>query len=211
VSGLWRAFLRLFFRLLYNECAWSYDAVAWLVSLGRWKAWGRTTVAHLCGERVLELGHGPGHLLVAMADRGLAPVGLDLSPRMGCQAQQRVHRAGKAVPLLRACAQTLPFRNDSFDSAVAAFPTEFIVDPRTLQEVARVLRPGGRLVVALWTHFEGVGLMARFLRGLYRVTGQNEPVPDAFKPWLEEMGLSPRVLWEQVGRTTVMLVVAEKG
>jgi hypothetical protein len=53
--------------------------------------------------------------------------------------------------------------------------------------------------------------MARFLRGLYRVTGQNEPALDAFKPWLEEIGLSPHVLWEQVGSTSVMLVVGEKG
>jgi ubiquinone/menaquinone biosynthesis C-methylase UbiE len=209
VCGLWRAFLRVFFRLLYNEFAWVYDVVAWLVSLGEWKAWGRTTLAHLCGEQVLELGHGPGHLLVAMAERGLAPVGLDASPQMGRQAQKRVLRAGLTAPLLRARAQSLPFRTASLDSIVATFPTEFVVDPRTLREVTRALGPGGRLVVALWIRFEGTGVAARFLRGLYRVTGQNEPAPDAFKPWLEEMGLSPRVVWEQVGRTAVMLVVAE--
>jgi ubiquinone/menaquinone biosynthesis C-methylase UbiE len=211
VCGLWRAFLRLFFRLLYNQLAWSYDVVAWLVSLGDWKAWGRTTLAHLCGERVLDLGHGPGHLLVAMAERGLAPVGLDLSPHMGRQAQRRMRRAELTVPLLRARAQALPFPTASLDSVVATFPTEFIVDPRTLREVTRALRPGGRLIVAVWVRFEGTGLMARFLRGLYRATGQNEPAPDAFKPWLKEMGLSPRVVWERVGRTAVMLVVAERG
>jgi ubiquinone/menaquinone biosynthesis C-methylase UbiE len=211
VCGLWRASLRLFFRLLYNELAWSYDVVAWLVSLGQWKAWGRTTLAHLCGERVLELGHGPGYLLLAMAERGLAPVGLDRSPHMGRQAQRRVRCAGLTVPLLRARAQALPFRTASLDSIVATFPTEFIVDPRTMREVSRTLRPDGRLVVAVWTYFEGAGLMARFLRGLYHVTGQNEPAPDAFKPWLEDMGLSPRVVWERVERTAVMLVVAEKG
>jgi ubiquinone/menaquinone biosynthesis C-methylase UbiE len=210
VCRLWYAFLRLFFQLLYNECAWSYDGVAWLVSLGQWRAWGRTTVAHLHGERVLELGHGPGHLLVAMAEHGLAPLGLDLSPHMGRRAQRRVRRRGLAIPLLRARAQALPFQSGSLDSVVATFPTEFVVDPRTLLEVTRALRPDGRLVVAVWARFEGAGLAARFLRGLYRVTGQNEPAPDLFQPYLEGLGLSPRVVWEQVGRTTVMLVVGKK-
>jgi len=39
---LWWAFLRLFFRLLYNEFACTYDLVAWVASLGQWNAWGRT-------------------------------------------------------------------------------------------------------------------------------------------------------------------------
>jgi ubiquinone/menaquinone biosynthesis C-methylase UbiE len=211
VFGLWRALLRLFFRLLYNEFAWSYDVVAWLVSFGQWKAWGRTALAHLRGERVLELGHGPGHLVMAMAEHGWAPVGLDLSPYMGCQAQRRIRRADLTTPLLRARAQELPFRTASLDTVVATFPTEFIVDPRTLREVARTLKPGGRLVVAAWVRFEGAGLMARFLRGLYHVTGQSEPVPDLFEPRLEELGLSPGVMWERVGRTVVMLILAERG
>jgi SAM-dependent methyltransferase len=211
VCGLRHAFLRLFFRLLYNDFAWIYDAVAWLVSLGEWKAWGRTTLAHLCGKQVLELGHGPGHLLVAMAERGLVPMGLDLSPHMGRQAQQRIRRTGLTIPLVRARAQALPFRSASLDSVVATFPTEFIVDPRTLREVTRAIRPGGRLVVAVWIRFEGTGFRARFLRGLYRVTGQNQPSPDALKPSLEEMSLSSHVVWERVRRTGVMLVVAEQG
>ena len=148
---------------------------------------------------------------MAMAGQGLAPLGLDLSPHMGRQAHRRMQRAELIIPLLRARAQALPFRTASLDSVVATFPTEFIVDPRTLREVTRALRSGGRLIVAVWSRFEGTGFLARFLRGLYRVTGQNEPGPDAFKPWVEGMGLSPRVVWEPVGRTTVMLVVAERG
>jgi ubiquinone/menaquinone biosynthesis C-methylase UbiE len=210
MCGLWRAFLRFFFRLLYNEFAWSYDVVAWLVSLGLWKAWGRTTLTHVTGARVLELGHGPGHLLVAMAKRGLAPIGLDVSTHMGRQAHSRLQRSGLTIPLLRAHSQALPFRDGSLDSIVATFPTEFIVDPRTLREVTRALVPGGHLVVAAWASFEGTGVMTRLLRGLYRVTGQNEPAPDTFKPFLEEMGMRLQVVRERVGRTTVMLMVAEK-
>jgi ubiquinone/menaquinone biosynthesis C-methylase UbiE len=206
----WRAFLRLFFRLLYNEFAWSYDVVASLVSLGRWKAWGRATLPHLRGERVLELGHGPGHLLVALEREGFDPVGLDLSPHMGRQAQVRLRSAGLSVPPVRGRAQALPFRDGSFDTVVATFPTGFIVDPATLREVTRATSPKGRLVVALGARFEGEGLFASFLTWVYRVTGQNEPSPDAFGPWLEEAGLSPRTVCERVGQTTVLLVVAEK-
>jgi len=137
---LWWAFLRLFFRLLYQECAWAYDLVAWLVSLGQWKAWTCTALRHLGGRRVLELAHGPGHLLVAMAAGGLDPVGLDLSPYMGRLARKRLRSAGVAVPLVRARAQALPFCDGCFDSAVATFPTEFILAPTTLRETARVLR-----------------------------------------------------------------------
>ena len=96
------------------------------------------------------------------------------------------------------------------DAVVATFPTGYILDPRSLEEVTRTVRPGGRLVVALGARFEGEGLVASFLTWLYHVTGQSEPSPDAFVRWLEEMGLSSRLVREQVGRTTVHLIIAEK-
>lgn len=92
MTSLWRSFIRTFFRLLYHELAWTYDLVAWFVSFGQWKAWGRAAISRLRGPRVLELAHGPGHLLVAMTRAGLAPVGLDLSPQMGRLARARLER-----------------------------------------------------------------------------------------------------------------------
>jgi len=210
MQDLWRAFLRLFFRLLYNELAWSYDIVAWLVSLGQWRAWGRTTLAHLQSDRVLELGHGPGHLLVTLARQGFAPVGLDLSPAMIRQAKKQTHRIPLKVPLVRARTQALPFRDGSFDNVVATFPTEFIVHPQTLREITRALVSEGRLIVAAGCRFGGKGLLSSLLNWLYRVTGQNQPTTDAFLPGLEEIGLSPRITWEKVRQTEIMLVVAEK-
>jgi len=207
---LWWAFLRLFFRLLYNEFAWTYDLVAWVVSLGQWKAWGCTATGYLRGERVLELAHGPGHLLVTMAERGLAPVGLDLSPHMGYLARRRLRRVGLFVPLVRARAQTLTFRDRCFDSAVVTFPTEFILDPATLREMARVLRPGGRLVVVAWARLSGHDPLSRFIGWLYQVTGQGEPLPCGSESVLVGAGFVPRIVWERVGCSEVMLVVAEK-
>lgn len=209
MQNLWHAFLRLFFRMLYNQLAWSYDLVAWLVSRGQWKAWGRTVVSHLHGRRVLELGHGPGHLLLTMAERGLAVVGLDLSAHMGRQAKRRLHRSDVTVPLVQARAQALPFCTGGFDSLVAAFPTSFIVHPQTLREARRVLAPGGRLVVAVAARFEGEDLISRCLAWLYRFTGQSQPSPGIFRPWLEDAGLSPRIVYEEVNHTTIMLLVAK--
>lgn len=210
MQRLWRALLRLFFELLYHQLAWTYDLVAWLVSLGHWKAWGRTTLPHLRGQRILELGHGPGHLLVALERRGLDPVGVDLSPNMGRQARRRLQKAGTTVSLVRARAQALPFCAESFDSVVATFPTGFIIDPRTLREVSRAMGSKGRLVVVLGARFDGADLTAVFLTWLYRVTGQSEPNPDALAPCLDEVGLSWRTVREQVGQTSVRLLVAEK-
>jgi ubiquinone/menaquinone biosynthesis C-methylase UbiE len=206
---LWWVFLRFFFRLLYNEFAWAYDVVAWVVSLGQWTAWGRTTLPHLCRGRVLELAHGPGHLLVAMKGYGLAPVGLDLSPYMGRLARRRLQKTGLAVPLVRARAQALPFRDGCFDSAVSTFPTEFILDPATLRETARVLRVGGRLVVAAWARLSERDPLSRFIGWLYRVTGQAEPLPGGGEAVLAEAGFTSRIVWERVGPSQVMLVVGE--
>jgi len=210
LRAVWRRFLRLFFRLLYNELAWTYDAVAWIVSLGQWRNWGQTTLSHLRGERVLELGHGPGHLLVALNERGFAPVGVDLSSTMGRQAKAELIEAGANVPLVRARAQALPFRAASFDSIVATFPTDYIVDRRTLSQVTRLLRPMGRLVVAASARFEGRGLRATFLSWLYEITGQGEPEPGGFASRLADAGLTCRVVWEDVGRTEVMVVIAHR-
>lgn len=207
---LWWAFLRLFFRLLYNRLAWTYDVVAGMVSLGQWNAWGRTAIAHVQGERVLELAHGRGHLLMAMAGRGLAPVGLDLSPHMGRLARRYLKRAGLPVPLVQARAQVLPFRDGCFDSVVATFPTEFILAPRTLRDAARVLRPEGRLVVVAWARLGGHDPLSRFIEWLYRVTGQREPLPGAGEAAAREAGFALRAVWEQVGHSEVMLVVADR-
>jgi ubiquinone/menaquinone biosynthesis C-methylase UbiE len=217
VRRLWRDFLRLFFRLLYNELAWTYDLVAWMVSLGQWNAWGRVAIPYLVPHQrprdgqVLELAHGPGHLLMAMARHGLNPVGLDLSSHMGRLARRRLKKAGRpSIPLVRGRAQALPFPDSYFERVVAAFPTDFILDPFTLREVARVLRPRGRLVVVAWVWVGGRDLFSRFLRWLYRVTGQGEPLPSGSEAIVTQVGFVPCIEWVRVGCSEVMVVVAER-
>ncbi len=202
------ALLRLFFHLLYNQLAWTYDLIAWLVSFGRWIRWGQVALSHLRGQHILELAHGPGHLLVAMQRGGQRPLGLDLSPAMGRLARTRLRRSGLAVPLVRARAQALPFRADAFDSVVSTFPTEFILDPATLDEATRVLGEGGRLVIVPGVAFDSHSRPYRFLKWLYHVTGQASWPPSEFR--LGHPGLAWSFLQQPSGAVNVHVIIAEK-
>jgi ubiquinone/menaquinone biosynthesis C-methylase UbiE len=209
IGRLWHSFIRTFFRLLYHEFAWTYDLVAWLVSFGQWKAWGRAAIPRLRGRRVLELAHGPGYLLVAMNRAGFAPVGLDLSPQMGRIARNRLRRARLGAPLVRARAQALPFRSGAFASVVSTFPAEFIFDPATLKEMARVMKPVGRAVVAMGVMFKQ-GLPARLLKWLYTLTYQEGPAPPGVADALAEAGLTLEHEREPMGMVDVLIAVATK-
>ena len=122
-----------------------------------------------------------------MSEQGLAPMGFDLSPDMGRLARRRLRRARLSVPLVRANAQALPFRDGCLDSAVATFPTEFIIAPETLSEVYRVLQPGGRLVIVPIGTLTAGGLLRVALEWAYRITGQRSPwttltLPEVCRP-----------------------------
>jgi len=160
--------LDFFFHHLYHSLAFAYDWVAWTVSLGRWSEWTETVIPYARGTRLLELGHGPGHLQRALLDLGLAAVGLDESAQMSRLARRRLHRSGYAqVNLTRGLGQSLPFAAETFDSIVAAFPAPYIAEARTLSEARRVLRSGGRFIV-LFAAWPKNGI----LRWVYRVTGE---------------------------------------
>ncbi len=161
--------LKIFYHHLYHGFAFTYDAVAAVVSFGHWIEWTKTTLPFIQGKRVLELGHGPGHLQRILLDQGFFVVGLDKSAQMGRLVHRRLVRAGIASPrLTRGIAQALPIQTGTFDSIVSSFPAEYIFDPRTLSEAHRVLRTGGRLIIlpAAWPK-------SLPLKWLYRVTGES--------------------------------------
>src|SRR5690349_17890774 len=139
-----RRFMRVFFYLLYHPFAFLYDLVAATVSFGRWKDWVMSILPFLHGTRILELGHGPGHLQHILVNRGLSSFGLDESPQMGRLAQRKL---GSDSRLSRGLAQSLPFTDHSFDTIVSTFPTDYIFHQQTLSEVHRCLSGGGRLIV----------------------------------------------------------------
>ena len=177
----WRWLVGLGFRLLYNEMAWTYDGVSWLVSRGQWRAWQKAAMPYLSGHRILELAHGPGHMLLALEAAGYQVTGLDLSPEMGRMAARRVTRVDSPDGLVRGRAQDLPFASEAFDSVLATCPTEFLAEQTTIEAVFRVLRAGGRLVVVPQARLSGGGGINRFVEWLYAVTGQRPQELEAGK------------------------------
>jgi ubiquinone/menaquinone biosynthesis C-methylase UbiE len=196
--------------LLYGRMAWLFDFVAHRVSGGKWEAWGRSSLPYLQGERVLELAHGPGHLLLALAGAGYRPVGIDRSSQMGRQAARRLRRAGVRVPLVRCEAQALPFRAGVFDEVVATFPTDYIFDARTLEEAARVTAARGRLVVVVGAQPEGPEPDRPFIAWLSTILAPDGSAADGGESVFERAGLQARIELAAVGEGMAVLVVAEK-
>ncbi len=94
------------------------------------------------GDRVLDVGCGPGSTLGLLRRRGLRAVGVDLSPALAAEA------AG-AAPAAVADAERLPFRSGSFRGVLMECVLSAVPDKAAaLAEAARVLRPGGALVLS---------------------------------------------------------------
>ena len=98
--------------------------------------------------RVLEVGCGTGGLLAAAARMGLEIEGSDIATRWLVVARRRLDDLGLAVPLVAASADRLPYADASFDALVADSVVEHLDDAQAaFDEWARVLRPGGSLLV----------------------------------------------------------------
>ena len=198
-------FMRVFFYLLYEPMSCSYDLIAWIVSWGRWKEWGFTTLPYLKGPCVLELGHGPGHLQVALHGKGISALGIDASRQMGRQAYRQISKHGYIPQLIYGYAQMLPFCDLTYDQIVATFPTEYIYEDKTLAEAYRVLKNGGTFVVLPAAWITGKSWIDRTTAQLFRVTGQS---PDwASLPHWESQWLEP---FNRVGFQTEVEMITRK-
>ena len=202
-----KAILRIFFKLLYHQLAFTYDLVAASVSFNRWKDWVKSVIPLIEGNRILEIGHGPGHLHHVLLSQGLSAVGIDESRQMGYLAKRRTDGSAR---LTRGLAQELPFPNESFDTVISTFPADYITDPRTLAEVKRCLSNGGRFIVlpVAWPKNP-------FLDWLFRVTGESpsealELVKTKFREPFVRSGLKTEVRMLDVKSSILLIIVAIK-
>lgn len=99
------------------------------------------------GDRVLDLGTGPGLAAAAAVQRGADVVGIDFSEPMLARAR----RVYPEIEFHRASAEGLPFEDHNYDVVIGNFVLHHSGDPKAvLEETFRVLRPGGRTAFTVW-------------------------------------------------------------
>lgn len=131
----------------FGRRAWSKAEPTWGIftvpdtELGILPADGR-------GLRTIELGCGTGYVSAWLARRGARAVGLDPTPSQLQIAAELRTEFDVHLPLIRGAAEQLPFADDTFDLAISEYGAAIWADPyRWIPEAARVLRPGGELVM----------------------------------------------------------------
>ena len=130
-------------RELFAPLGPSYDRVGAVLSLGQDPLWRRFLVNRLPrdGGHVLDVATGTGLVAAELVRRGFAVTGVDQSAGMLARARRRF---GDRVELVEASAEALPFDDESFDHLTVTYLLRYVDDPgSTLQELARVVRPGG--------------------------------------------------------------------
>jgi arsenite methyltransferase len=138
------------------------------------------------GGIALDVGSGPGNITASLArvagPDGLA-LGVDISEPMLARAVRA--QAGPQVGFLRADAQRLPFRDETFDAVVSIAMLQLIPNPSAaLAEIARVLRPGARMAVMVPTAGRASALMRLLPDG-----GAHFFTDDEIGDTLEDLGL----------------------
>src|SRR5687767_5768908 len=132
---------------MFDRIAGVYDVMNSVMTAGmhhRWRARAVELARVGPGSRALDVATGTGDLAVALRSAGADVIGCDFSEEM----LERAREKEPAVPFEWADALALPYEDDSFDAATVGFGARNFTDlGRGLAEMARVVKPGGRVVV----------------------------------------------------------------
>jgi SAM-dependent methyltransferase len=129
------------------------------------------------GDRVLDLGTGPGLVAAEASRRGAKVSAVDADPQMAETASRNAPAAEVRVAVL----PDLPYEDESFDAVVGNFVINHVGEPETtLKELRRLLRPGGRLALTCWV-MPGSGVLAVV----------RDAMEEAGVPWPDDVPLSP--------------------
>jgi len=189
---------------MFDGVAERYDITNDVLSLGQTRLWRRAVARAVDarpGQRVLDLAAGTGSSSLPFAAAGADVVACDFSLGM-LSVGKRSH---PDLDLLAGDALRLPFADEVFDAVTISFGLRNVSDvDAALVEMARVTRPGGRLVVCefshpVWRPFRTVysGYLMGALPGVARRVSSN---PDAYvylaesiRAWPDQAGLAARI------------------
>ena len=138
---------------LFATIARRYDLLNDLQSFGLHRVWKRRVTALAAvkaGDHALDLCCGTGDIAFALAEQGADVTGLDFSEKMLEVAAHRLEKANfdsKRLKFIQGDAQSLPFPDNSFDAITVGYGLRNLSNLETgLREMARVVKPGGRIV-----------------------------------------------------------------
>jgi demethylmenaquinone methyltransferase/2-methoxy-6-polyprenyl-1,4-benzoquinol methylase len=152
-----------------------YDQLSAALSFWQDPRWRRAlvdAVAPVAGEKVLDVATGTGMVAAELRRRAdCRVVGIDQSAEMLAGAKARFAGEGNSVELVQGQAEELPFADASFDAVTFTYLLRYVDDPAaTVSELARVVRPGGRVASlefgvppwpparAAWRFYTAIGL-----------------------------------------------------
>lgn len=148
-------FMRLFrihlFDLFYRAYhAWPrfYEDLNQLLSLGQYEKWQNKVFEDLFGRKILEIGVGPGKLLLKMTKKGYIVTGIELRAGMAYEARKKAKEAGIDIDILHQSVYHMPFKDEIFDCVVLTFVLAEIAElDKAIIEMKRVLKPNGRIII----------------------------------------------------------------
>jgi ubiquinone/menaquinone biosynthesis C-methylase UbiE len=133
------------------------------------------------GEAVLDVACGTGNAAIPAAAKSGKVTGLDITPELFEDGRRRAAEAGVEIEWVEGDAEDLPFEDESFDVVLSTFGCMFAPDhQRAAGEIARVLRPGGRLGIAAWRPEGSIGQF-------FQTIAKHAPAPPP--------GFQPPPLW----------------
>lgn len=163
---------------------WDHQAEALDASMGRHGTAARHALGAGPGERVIDLGCGPGLSAVALGDE-VGPQGwvgaVDIVPEMAAAAQRRLSAAGVngiavAADVATADLVAVAGGGELFDAAHSRFGLMFFPDPNiAFANIFRTLHPGGRLAASVWQHLTANPWMMLTTATAMQVLGMDRP------------------------------------
>jgi demethylmenaquinone methyltransferase/2-methoxy-6-polyprenyl-1,4-benzoquinol methylase len=166
---------RRYVRSLFATIADRYDVITVALSYGQDRLWKRRLIdlaSPRPGVHALDLATGTGDIAFALSSRGTRTVGLDVTTRMIQLARAKAVPAGANPSFLVADMLALPFGDRMFDLVTTGYGLRNVPDlPLAIDEIARVLRPGGQLLSLDFNRPESAVIRTAYLQYLRIVGG----------------------------------------